>query len=205
MSYDNLSAWEKSSCLEGRANVLLVEKGLKRGAIIHKHPLMIDAIEKAGLAYKPSGETALTVCRPAEVKDWESLKTIKDAREHHIEVGRLLGYPECCAQEYVGGMTPEQKGAAKWGFDTLSYRFGQEMASKIEEDGTYPDILNYNVAGFTPCSIDCPEANRLFKSWKNELEKSDPEALESIVSFNKFSNRKYGRANSFLSNEGEVI
>ena len=67
----------------------------------------------------------------------------------------------------------------------MSYRFGQELDSKIKSDVKYPDFFVYRPPSFTPCSVNCPEARIVLTSWKEAINTLDPEAGKELIYFNR--------------------
>lgn len=170
-------------------------EGLKRGTIIGgNHTSFVDILKKTGLDYKLTSDKlrldpVAIVAKKEDLAEathrYLTLPKYSVGTGFHGVTGWLLGYPECCTKEYVKERTPEQKIAQKNGQRHLSYRFGQELDSKIKSEGSYPDIFDYRPPSFTPCSINCSEATKVLSSWKDAVETLDPEAAKELVYFNR--------------------
>lgn len=178
-----------------RAQLLLVIEGLKRGAIIDGNwTFFTDILRKTGLNYALNTskywlEPVIVVAKPEDLLEWgRKYLTLPEGANyadfHKIE-GWLLGYPECCIEEYVKERTPEQEYALKNGQRHMGYKFGQELTAKIESEESYPCIFDYLPPTFTPCSVNCQEAIKLLITWKNAIEMLDPEAAGEMVYFNR--------------------
>jgi len=180
-----------------RAQLLLVIEGLKRGTIILGNwTSFMDILKKTGLRYelntdKYSLDPVVVVAKPEDLAEanrrYLTLPEKSNDSEFHKISGWLLGYPECCTEEYVKDRTPEQRKAQRNGYQHLSYRFGQELSDQIRSEGSYPEIFDYRPPSFTPCGIECPEARKVLTSWKEAIDTLDPEAGKELVYFNRRS------------------
>jgi len=180
-----------------RAQLLLVIEGLKRGAIVGgNRTSFINILDKTGLSYnlnsdKYNLDPVFKVSRKKDLKEANSryicLSNNAGSEDYDIIQGWLLGYPECCVEEYIRKRTPRQIEAASRGQGHLSYRFGQKLWDKINSEGSYPTSLDYRPPSFTPCKVDCPEATRTLSLWKETIEILDPEAGRELVFFNRGS------------------
>lgn len=179
-----------------RAQLLLVIEGLKRGTIIRgNYTTFMNILKKTGLDYKLTSNKlrlhpVAMVARPRDLAEathrYLTLPKNPVGTGYHGVTGWLLGYPECCTEEYVKERTPEQAIAMKRKDQThLGYRFGKELDSKIKSKGTYPDIFDYRPPSFTPCSLECPKATNVLSSWKEAIDTLDPEAGKELVYFNR--------------------
>lgn len=194
-----------------RAQLLLVIEGLKRGTIIQGNwTSFIDILKKTGLSYQLNSNKYLLnpVAVVAKKEDLEKvngkyLTLPEDANgpSFHKIAGWLLGYPECCTEEYVKERTPIQKKATRNGQRHLGYKFGQELDSKIRTEWAYPDVLDYRPPSFTPCGVDCPEATKILTSWKNAIDALDPEAGKELVYFNRGSHPERMVHDEYLRDE----
>lgn len=180
----------------GRAQLLLVNEGLKKGTIIGgNYTSFMDILKKTGLDYKSVFDKRLLypvfeIAKPEVLaeKTHKLLALPKDCTslDFYNVIGDFLGYPECCIREYSRERTPAEKEAVKIpGKRHLTYRFGQELEKAIKSEGKYPDVFDYVPPSFTPCSIDCPEATKTLASWKDAIETLDPEAAKELVYFNR--------------------
>ena len=180
-----------------RAQLLLVLEGLKRGTIISGNwTSFMDILEKTGLVYKLNTNQhrlnpVVMVARPENLLEYNrrvlTLPENSSRDDFHEIAGWFLGYPTCCTDEYLKERTPEQMKADENGKRHLSYRLGQELDAAIKNGGTYPDVLDYRPPSFTPCTINCPEATKVLASWKEAIDRLDPEAGKELVYFNRRS------------------
>ncbi len=178
-----------------RAQLLLVIEGLKRGAIIGGNwTSFMDILEKTGLGYELNTDNyqldpVVVVAKPEDLAEvnhrYLTLPERLNGDEFHKISGWLLGYPECCTEEYVKERTLEQRKAQRKGQRHLSYKFGQELDARIRTKGSYPGIFDYRPPSFTPCGVGCPEATRVLNSWKEAIDTLDPEAGKELIYFNR--------------------
>lgn len=196
-----------------RAQLLLVIEGLKKGTIIGGNwtPFM-DILKKTGLEYKLNTNRYRLnpVAIVAKKEDLEEathrILTIpinSNGKEFHEITGWLLGYPECCTEEYLKERTPKQKLAKINGFHYLSYNFGKELDNLIKSKGSYPEIFDYVPPSFTPCKIECPQATKILSSWKKAIDTLDPEAGKELVYFNRSDIPQSLAHKEYLKKEGQ--
>lgn len=105
--------------------------------------------------------------------------------------GKLLGYPECCRQEYVAPTYKERYNP--WilkQFGRKPYSFKVEAVRRLLEGKTIPEEFLYCMPSQTPCSIGCRKSLKLLSRWKRILWKYDPAAAEAVKEFNQ----RYGFA-----------
>jgi hypothetical protein len=178
-----------------RAQLLLVIEGLKRGTIISGNwTSFMDILKKSGLAYtlntdKNELDPIVVVAKPEDLTEqtrrYLTLPEKVNIDEFHKISGWLLGYPECCTEEYIKDRTHEQMKESRNGQRHLSYKFGKELDELIRTERNYPDIFDYRPPSFTPCGIECPEATKVLTSWKDAIETLDPEAGKDLVYFHR--------------------
>ena len=184
--------WKRIDPLS-RAQLLLVFEGLKPATIIHGDYLTLPRITEAhGLtALLTSPPTrrhpAWLVADPSALS--ESLReeiasiptgTRRDTEAFWRSQGRLLGYPQCCIEEY-------SRERHAWEQPPLDYQFARDLARYEKEVLPVPDAFNYRPPSFTPCSIECPRALETLESWTDAIRTFDPDAGEVLTSFNKQS------------------
>ncbi len=191
--YDTIE-W-KSLDKTDRAQILLVNEGLKKGAITGGNwTTFIDILDELGLNYQSNTEYGLlnpvfTVGKTEDIREYNRrFLTIPENGNELIEVfkisGEFLGYPDCCIAEYSRKKTPEEK-KAKGLQRHRSYPFGRELEELIRKEGSYSDIFDYRPPTFTPCSVNCENAKALLTAYKKALKKNDPEAAKELVDFNR--------------------
>ncbi len=207
--YDSIE-WKSLEEID-RAQLLLVIEGLKKGTIIGGNwTSFMDILKQTGLSYELNTskyrlDPVVVVARQEDLQEqnrrYLTLPEKATGADFHKVSGWLLGYPECCTEEYVKERTHSQRKAQRNGQRHLSYRFGQELDSKIKSEGTYPDIFDYRPPSFTPCSIDCPEATKVLTSWKEAIDTLDPEAGKELVYFNRRSHPERLAHRNYLEGE----
>lgn len=186
--------WKSLSKVD-RAQLLLVIEELKRGAIIDGNwTSVMSILQKNGLGYELSRgkyhlNPVIVVAKPEDLQEQNrrflTLPT-RATREDFDKInGWLLGYPECCIEEYVKKITPYQMKAITHSQRHLSYKFGQELDARIKAEESYPEVFDYRPPSFIPCGIDCPEAVRVLSLWKDAINTLDPEAGKELVYFNR--------------------
>ncbi|HLC46495.1 MAG TPA: hypothetical protein VJI75_02015 [Candidatus Nanoarchaeia archaeon] len=188
--------WKSLGSID-RAQLLLVIEGLKRGTIISGNwTSFIDILGKTGLEYtlntpKYRLYPAMVVAKPEVLTEVARRELTVPERprkgEYHKINGWMLGYPECCTEEYIRERTPKQKLDRKNGQHILTYKFGKEISDLLQDGGKYPEFLDYRPPSFTPCGVNCPEAAKVLTSWKEAIDALDPEAGKGLVCFNKDS------------------
>lgn len=187
--------WKSLSWID-RAQLLLVMEGLKRGTTIEGSSKLIDIAKKAGLECKVRGSKydlfpVIDVARPEvlaeEARAMLTAPQNADKKCFDLINGRFYGYPQCCVEEYVRKPTKEEIQAARNGQRNMSYRFGRELTEQMAEGEKYPEVLDYRVPSFTPCSVNCQNSTEILANWKNALETLDPDAAEQLKAFNKKS------------------
>lgn len=77
------------------------------------------------------------------------------------EFGHLMGFPECCIEEFLKGN--QQK-------------FLDQIVDRLKNGLSYPDEFNYLPNGFCPCSIDCSASKEMGKRFKLALTVADSNA-----------------------------
>lgn len=196
-SMSNLYHSEEWKSLEeiDRAQLLLVIEGLKKGTIIGGNwTSFIGILKEGGLGYELNTDKyrldpVVMVAKSEDLAEanhrYITLLERGSEDEFHKISGWLLGYPECCTEEYVKERTPEQRKAERNGQRYLGYKFGQELDTQIRTKGTYSEIFDYRPPSFTPCGIECPEAIRVLTSWKDAIDTLDPEAGKEVIYFNR--------------------
>jgi len=105
-------------------------------------------------------------------------KTVADI--HRID-GKFLGYPQCCVKEYSHQSMIRPFGAKK---SDTKHPFRRELGAMIAEHGSYPAVFDYRPPAFTPCSAHCDDAIATLNTWKDALERNDPDAARALVEFN---------------------
>lgn len=93
-----------------------------------------------------------------ESKEWQ--KTCD-----HEYFGKIYGYPKCCIDAYS------------------EYMKTGKSSKKLVKRGDIPEEL-YCIE-HNPCSVECKESIEMGRKFKETLEKIDPEALQTLISFNK--------------------
>lgn len=211
----NLYNSEEWNSLEeiDRAQLLLVIEGLKRGTIIGGNwTSFMDILKRTGLGQELNTvkyrlDPVVVVAKPEVLAEtnhrYLTLPERINGDEFHKISGWLLGYPDCCTEEYVKERTPEQRKAQRNGQRHLSYRFGQELDARIRAEGTYPEIFDYRPPSFTPCGIECPEATGVLTSWKEAIDTLDPEAGKELVYFNRRDFPERLAHEKYLQQEGQ--
>lgn len=104
--------------------------------------------------------------------------TRRDAELFWHQTGRLLGYPECCIDEYSRERHPDEQ-------PPLHYQLARDLARYEREGLSVPEVLDYRPPAFTPCSIECPSALETLATWSDAMRTFDPEAAEALATFNK--------------------
>lgn len=180
-----------------RAQLLLVIEGLKRGTIIEGNwTSFMDVIKKTGLEYKLNTDNyslypVFNVAAPGVLGEasyrFLTLPDKLQGGEYHRINGWMLSYPECCTDEYVKKISPDEKVSRVNGQRHMSYRFGRELTELIRSEWDYPDVFDYTPPSFTPCSVNCVEARAVLRSWKEAINILDPEAAKELVYFNRHS------------------
>ncbi len=209
MKYQDIYKSEDWKSLKNidRAQLLLVIEGLKKGTIIGGNWFSFRrVIKRTGLDYdiiarRFSLRPVFAVAHNEDLEEYDRRsRDLADdfTKEHMVLQGWFLGYPQCCVQEYVRKRTPEEKQALKEGKRHLSYKFGRELTSMLQEQGNYPDVFNYSSLTFTPCGINCPNALQLLSAWREVLQKYDPQAGAELADFNK---RSIQKIINYLKNE----
>lgn len=86
-------------------------------------------------------------------------------------LGALLGYPECCIEEYAAD---RMKGA------NVEQRAWEQMRA-MQEDGRTVDVRAYFVKDFFPCRPDCPQAIAKGEVYEAAYEALDAELTEVYI------------------------
>lgn len=180
-----------------RAQILLINEGVKKGAFVDGNwTTFIYILDKLGLDYQLNTEYGLlnpsfTIGKTEDIREYNRrILLIPNNENVLIEVfkinGEFLEYSDCCIAEYSRERTPKEK-ESKGGEIHRSNTFGRELEEIITKDGTYPDIFDYTLPSFTPCSINCEKTKTILTNYKNVLEKNDPEAAKELVDHNRRS------------------
>lgn len=178
-----------------RAQLLLVIEGLKRGTIIDGDTKGFDkVIQRAGLTARlnsPPGSKRRAV-RVATKEDLDRYDAMMKEPEnsindlHEIDAW-FLSYPDCDLKAYIAPRTKEQIQARQNREHGMTYTFGQEMITLKENGEVYHPSFDYRPPSFTPCSTKCETAIELLSSWKDAIQRNDPEAAKAIVKFNQWN------------------
>lgn len=105
------------------------------------------------------GESASRIAVASEKETAESALEA-DENDDHDELGRLLGFPDCCIEAHSGGRTPIYEIACRT--DSCVEHEDREAVRVEDPDGMLNIIwayLDWKFISHTPCSFDC-EASR---------------------------------------------
>lgn len=181
----------------GRAQLLLVIEGLKRGTsyAFGDQKSLMEILERTGLGHALSTRDAqsldpmMLIARPDDLQERArrqlALPENADIADFSRVDGWVLGYPGCCVEDYVRKRTPEEVKAFRSGKRHLIYNFNRGLEALIKSQGGYSDIFDFRPPHFTPCAIDCPDATKSLTSWKDAIESLDPEAGRELVYANR--------------------
>ncbi len=194
--YDS-SAWKELNLLS-RAQLLLVIEGVKRGTIIQGNRNgFLGILKDAGLEYKINSDPhhlkpAFTVAKKEILEEVAHRKIClpKDvpSGEYHRINGWMLSYPPCCVEAYISGQS----------------RFDRELSDIIKQTGKYPDVFDYRVPPFTPCNTNCEKAINTLSSWKKAIDKTDKEAAQELVYFNRKQPPTNAAHRKYLQEQREI-
>lgn len=116
--------------------------------IVNRLKFQIEIVEK----YKPKVRPAIDPVVSTELGIYRRLDD--------FEIGKLLGYPECCIKSFVED--------ARIGIDREHLKEVEEMKDGLKNKGIYAIVLP---SGFIPCSLKCEEAiKRGFIGYLNKEE-----------------------------------
>ena len=181
-------AWRNLDPLD-RAQLLMVAEWMKPWTIIEWNQTgFFKILSQLRLEYSYNTDERLlfpvyVVCK-SEVL-WEYFQKLLQWEHpwywdaYHYINGNLLGYPECCTNEYCN---PSINIVKRRLFSPN--RFISNFTYESIENWWYPDEFNYCPPSFTPCSIHCNRARKILESWKMLLIKYDPEAAGVLSEFN---------------------
>ncbi len=85
------------------------------------------------------------------------------------QMGRLLGYPDCCVEQYASDREQGVNAEAR-------------AASQLKELGSDPDPHTYLASYFFPCNPTCQKAREKGKLYHGKLSEALPEAGEAYES-----------------------
>jgi len=188
VEYRKLPGWKKINPYT-RAEIILVSEGVKPGATSgdFNEELLISTLERLDIYHteperiESKGKVKITVTYAKLKSDFDAVtyeegKGVEkhDVDEGHRALGKFYGYPKCCVDQYV-----EDKKNSR------TSRFVEKMKELIEKEGEYPEELEYLVPSMTPCDPKCPDTLKTLRTWKETLEKHDPDAAKALRRFNK--------------------
>lgn len=185
--------WKKFPPIR-RAQLLLVAEGVKSGAIIGgdfsgfkdivekmglearltTHPLWLDPVYRVSTPDVMARFFRNTVTPELELQKGDYWR---------IE-GELLGYPECCIEEYSNpqkNIEARRKSAPNK--NSIPSNLDFEMEQLFKEGKPYPEELDFRPPTFTPCSVHCEKALKMLRKYKEVLESADPEAAKALKEF----------------------
>jgi hypothetical protein len=169
---------------------------------------VLNKVEEDGMVFSPIAKSAYyegfshTHIHPQEgepyfiygalAKDKETALAFKhhssDRELVHLELGKLLGYPECCINAFnqrwkEGKIDPMWDAALATEGATLMEKGGTSCA-KIKVLPECNQLLRYFGARITshlPCSFSCKETARIGANWVKVMRRIDREALEWLL------------------------
>lgn len=180
----------KELCPLTRADIILVAEGVKpattTGDDIDTYFPMLKCLENLQLKYtelkfSKKDEYVLTIYKDEKIIDNLNRKLLDpnlNIKQVWRANGEAYGYEDCCITRYSNAeiQKPNEK--------SIDYVvFFKEMEDLKKENKNYPEALDYRIS--TPCSVNCEKTLKLLGTWKETLEKHDPEAAEALKSFNK--------------------
>lgn len=188
--------WKKIDPLT-RAEVLLVAEGLKpattTGDLVSTYYPLLSCLKQLGLKHEEPifRKGPYTKIPEYVITVYKGDKTIEELNRRLLDpslntkqvwraYGEAYGYQDCCITRYSNAeiQAPNKKSIEHVVFD-------KELEDLKEAGKEYPDVLDYRVPSMTPCSVYCEKTLKLLGSWKEALEKHDPEAAEALKMFNK--------------------
>lgn len=92
--------------------------------------------------------------------------------EYHMAMGKFLGYPDCCVNQFIDSTIKGLLSGRKW----------EKKAGKALLEGNYDLLFDYTL--HVPCGISCEESLKIGEKIKNCLEAYDKEAAEHLRKFN---------------------
>lgn len=184
--------WQQLNEID-RAQLMLVAEGVKPGTTIGgdftNFPKILDQLGLTStLDTNPLLlEPGYTVAKPEVLSQY--LREILSAPENadytifHKIVGKFLGYPECCTEEYCNPQRNLQERGKKSPSKFLS-NVDYEQTLEIDNTGTYPQELDYLPPSFTPCSAHCEAALKQLNQWMRVIKTGDPKAARELQLYN---------------------
>ncbi len=174
-----------------RYHVLLVAEGLKPMALNGDTDRQdaVAVLDAIGLPYEeiPMPEfTGFAVYGNEEIRGrYAELESRPYDWDVAIENGKLLGYPECCVEEYFGSVSPswgnwlkEKLGMPVFKFEAQANRAARPVGNTGRFDE--PDIPELYYTQHIPCDIECAPTMELGRRNRDVLETYDPEAARAM-------------------------
>jgi hypothetical protein len=166
----NCKEWKQLIPLE-RGLVLLVAEGAKPMAEISENKSkLIPILDWLGLDYRTKRDSNILIANQEIFKHyiWE-LNTNKDELITYIH-GRFYGYPDCCVNKFNEGMDNFQK--------------FYENVREAKKSRKAQKFTRHLLPGFIPCSLYCPQAEKLTEEWFKLVQEKDPDSAKAIINWN---------------------
>lgn len=173
-----------------RACILLVAEGVKPGATFgSEHRGGVERVlEELRLPYLPPEwdryDYTYTAARDDKtLSDYlgKLLKINLNQRQAHRAHGIFYGYPECCIDKYVSSFLEYGKGCQR----KSNVPFNNLLKEYERLNGSYPEELDYRIPVMVPCKVDCGDALKVLRKYRDVLLEYDSEAAEELKLFNK--------------------
>lgn len=157
-----------------------------RGAsvVTSEHRVRFGLREPETILYVAKNAARAEALRDAEARTLDTA-TSGDRREAHREVGRLLGYPSCCVDQYIDVITafdalPETLRTSSE--DYLHARAALPATRTFPHSRVNPLLLTSRIrlVTFYPCRYDCPDALEYANALHAAMMRKDRKAAEAL-------------------------
>jgi hypothetical protein len=133
---------------------------------------LLDAGEPIASKYKckisyaeTSGNKLLAVGRPAHIRQLSQMV----ADENHDEIGRLLGYPDCCRDAFVHVRIKLEFTDVTWAMIPAA---PCDLVKGPIETNTFWRQMGIRLAPHLPCRLNCPQSLHLAKAMSDVADRS---------------------------------